>query len=260
MAVLSPNRRSPVLLAALATALIAGCAGPGATAAAPASSSAAAEPAPTELPPADAVKAALQRLTTTTYSYTVDGDYWDGHKYRASGRHDSEARDSRTYAISGGRSARTGKLIVLGDDSYESRAGTNRWEHADLSRLEPGNDHRQADPKDPGGLTRFTAAIHSTRRLGPHRYEGEARLEAAPGVLTYLPLGAPIYRFERSGLWVTYTLTTDDQGNVISIKTVFETEGHQVVSAGTTFSNFGEPVSIAKPSRTTELRRALYDE
>ncbi len=65
----------------VAAVLLAGCDNSGATAAAPPSSPASVAPSATELPPADAVKAALRRLTTTTYSYTVNGDYSDGQKY-----------------------------------------------------------------------------------------------------------------------------------------------------------------------------------
>jgi hypothetical protein len=206
------------------------------------------------------VKAALRRLTTTTYSYTVDGDYWDGQKYHASGSHDPRARkDSRTYEISGGKNARTRKVIVIGDDSYERRAGSDRWVHADLARLKPANDYRYADPKDPSGLTRFTAAIHSTRRLDTRTYEGEAQLAITPGALTYLPLGAPIYRFKRGSQWVAYTLTTNAEGDVTTIRTVLEVGQHQAVVTSTTFSKLGRPVQVTKPSRTTELRRSLYD-
>jgi hypothetical protein len=204
------------------------------------------------------VKAALHRLTTSTYSYTVIGDYWYGQKYRASGTHDSKNRkDSRTYVISGGRNATTRKVIVIGDDSYEKIDGAGHWQHADLIRLKPSSDYRRADPKDPSGLVRFAAAIHSTRRLGPRTFEGDARVEVTPGVPTYLPLAAPIFGFDRS-TWVSYTLTTDAKGDVAQIRTVFETTQGGLLST-TTFSHIGKPVQITKPSQVTELRRSLYD-
>ncbi|WP_203763002.1 hypothetical protein [Paractinoplanes deccanensis] len=240
--------------------LLTGCGGQEVPAAAPASSPAVAAPSPTELPPTDAVKAALQRLTTSTYSYTVTGDYWYGQKYHASGTHDSPAgKDSRTVVISGGEEAGTCKLIVIGDDTYENCTGSGRWVHADLTRLKPTSDYYLADPKDSGGVARLMAALHSARRLGPGKYEGEARLEVTAGLLTYVPVGAPYFRFERGGLWVSYTLTTDARGDVATIRTVFDTAKNTGVSTTTSFRNIGKPVQITKPARVTELRRSLYD-
>ncbi|MCO8271616.1 hypothetical protein M1L60_13550 [Actinoplanes sp. TRM 88003] len=260
----SPNSRHPSrivpVLAALTALLLGGCDGPDATAAAPASSPATAAPSPTELPPADAVKIALRRLSTTTYSYSVKGDYWDGQKYTAFGSHDPKARkNSRGYVISGGKNARMGKMLVIGDESYENRIGTNRWTRADLTRLAPSNHYRNADPKDPSGLTRFAAAIHSTHRLDARTYEGSALLEITPSALTYLPLGAPLYRFKQGSQWVAYTLTTNAGGDVTSIRTLIEIGQHQPVIATTTFSNLGRPVQVTRPARATELRRSLYD-
>jgi hypothetical protein len=261
----SPDHRYPprtfALLAVLVVVLLAGCSGPEGPAVSPASAAPVAAPSPTELPPADAVQAALQRLTASTYTYTVTGDYWNGQKYRAAGTHDPRTReDSRTYVISGGRDATTRKVIVIGDDSYLDRDGSNRWVHARLTRLKPSSAHRYADPKDPGGLVHFTAAINATRRLDAHRYEGEARLEFTPDALTYLPLGAPVFRFRQGGLWASYTLSTDAEGDVTSITTSFETAQHESVRTTTTFKNVGRPVQISKPSRVAELRSSRYAE
>ena len=207
----------------------------------------------------DAVKAALQRLTASTYTYAVTGDYFGGEKYRASGSSDPKAHaDSRTYVISGGPHAETRKVIVIGGDGYENRDGQARWVHSDLTRLRPSSAYRVADPRDPGGLAGFTAALHSARRLDPHRLEGEAKLEVKTDELTYLPVGAPILRFSQGGLWVSYTLTTDAKGVVTSIRTVFETAQSGDAGTTTTFSSHGRPVKITKPARATELRRSLY--
>ncbi len=207
----------------------------------------------------DAVKAGLQRLAGSTYSYTVTGDYWRGQKYSASGSHDAKARkDSRSYKISGGPEATSRKVIVIGDDSYASADGASRWTHADLTRLKPTSAVRFADPKDPGGLNRLLAALHSARAGAPRSYEGSARLEVTRDALTYLPPGAPIFRFAQGGQWASYTVTMDAKGDITSIKSGFETADGGVLSTTTTFSRIGQPVRIVKPTRVTELPSSQY--
>ncbi|MFF5076209.1 hypothetical protein ACFY36_04100 [Actinoplanes sp. NPDC000266] len=251
--------RAAWLAAALAAATIAGCSGPEATAApAPASSPAAAAPSPTELPPADAVKTGLQRLAASAHTYTVAGTYWDKQKYRASGTYDPKAhKDSRTSVISGGDKPKTRKIIVIAGKSYVQATGMQGWRRADLSRLTPASDYWVADPKDPGGLTRFIAAIHSARRIGPNKYEGEANLDDKSGALTYLPLGAPVLRFGGGGSLVSYQVTTTVKGDVTSIRTVFDTvEG--TMDHTTTYGNLGRPVKITAPSPVVDVPSSAY--
>ncbi|MFF5077032.1 hypothetical protein ACFY36_08270 [Actinoplanes sp. NPDC000266] len=253
--------RASLLL--IATVLLAGCTGPEATAAAPspspsAAAPSAAAPSPTQLPPKEAVKAALRRLSASTYTYTVSGDYWTGQKYRASGAHDPQARkDSRTFTISGGDDAKTRKVILIGDESYENRDGNSFWTHAYPVRLKPANPYRYADPKDPGGLARFTAAIHNARRLTPGTYQGEARLETKPSELTYVPLGAPVFRFAKVSTWVKYTVNTDAKGDVSAITLIFGGD-RGPIALTTTYSKIGQPVRISEPTSVRELRRSLY--
>ncbi|XVU22352.1 hypothetical protein ACQPZJ_34480 [Actinoplanes sp. CA-054009] len=241
----------------LATVLLAGCTAAEAPAAAPSPSPSpspsAAAPSPTQLPPKEAVKAALGRLSTSTYTYTVTGDYWTGQKYHASGTHDPRARkESRTFTISGGDDAKTIKYILIGDDGYEKRDGYSFWAHADATRLKPESQYRHADPKDPGGLARFTAAIHNTRRVGAGTYQGEASLKIKPSELTYLPLGAPALRFGTAPAWIKYTVTTDAEDDVSSI-TVIVGGDRGLMTLTTTYSRIGQPVRITKPTSVRSL-------
>ncbi|SNY72036.1 hypothetical protein SAMN05421748_14150 [Paractinoplanes atraurantiacus] len=240
----------------MAVALLAGCTAAPAAEPAASSPAVAPSPSPTQLPPADAVKTALGRLAASTYTYTVSGDYWAGQKYRASGAHDPKGRkDSRTFTISGGDDAKTRKVIVIGDDSYENRNGNSFWMHADLTRLKPDSPYRYADPADPGGLARFTAAIHNFRRLSPTLYEGAARLEPTPSGITYLPLGAPVFRFKQAPPYVSYNVTTDARGDIASIRVVFTGDNGGTIVLTTTYSKIGQPVQITKPSPVRELSR-----
>ncbi|MBL7261631.1 hypothetical protein [Paractinoplanes lichenicola] len=240
-----PRRLS--ILAALVTVLLAGCSTPAEKIdAAPSSAVPSTVPSPTEVPPMDAVRAALNHLTSETYSFAATGN-GPGHKYVASGVHDPRAREHSWKYLLEGEKARSRKVIVIGGDGYLKRGSANRWEHVDLTRLKPVDDNRYADPADPTGLTRFTAALHSARRLGPTRYEGVVQLQATPGALSYLPLGAPIFLVRQGGQWVTYTLETDAEGNPTSIKTVQDAGPDGSLTTVTKFANLGRPVRITKP-------------
>ncbi|GAB2629284.1 hypothetical protein Aab01nite_43540 [Paractinoplanes abujensis] len=228
----------------LATALLTGCTS-APKAEPPAGPTVA--PAPTEASPTEVVQAALQRLTTTPYSFAISGE-GQGLKYVASGAHDPKARKHRwKFTVSRKQRSTSHQVIVIGGIGYLNRGGSGRWARTDLTRLEPTSLSRYADPADPSGLIRFARAVQSVRRLGPATYEGDARLEAAPEVISYVPPGAPLVRFPQGAPWVAFTLTTDAKGNPATLKTVFEFGASEVVTNRTTFRELGRPVRISKP-------------
>ncbi|XVU28558.1 hypothetical protein ACQPZJ_16365 [Actinoplanes sp. CA-054009] len=99
------------LTIALAAMMLAGCTGPDAEAAptAPLSPpSVAASPSPSPQSAREEFRAALKRLGTSTYRFTMTGDYWDKQKIKLSGAVDPRARkQTRTTVITGGPDAKT---------------------------------------------------------------------------------------------------------------------------------------------------------
>jgi hypothetical protein len=226
----------------LAAALLAGCAGSGSQAAPPAAASTVpAVPSPSTTPqfPRDELQAALAVFRTSTYTYTVTGDYRPKEKIRATGAHDPHARAATwTAKITGGPDAGTVRQIVIGADSYRAVDG-GTWRR--LSRT-----GGTVDPQDPDGLGRFATSITMTRRTGPHAFTGDLYALGTYPKTGFLPLGAPSLWF-RQGAWVQYTAALDEQGHVTSIRITMKT------SAGTlhqniTFSGYGRPVTISKPA------------
>jgi hypothetical protein len=230
--------RLPVLpVVALAAALLAGCSGSGGQVAAPAAASAVpAVPSPSPTPqfPRDELQAALAVFRTSTYTYTVTGDFRPKEKIRATGAHDPHTRAATwTAKITGGPDAGTVRQIVIGAVD----GGT--WRR--LARTDG-----TVDPQDPDGLRRFATSITITRRTGPHAFTGDLYVLESDGKTGFLPLGAPSLWF-RQRAWAQYTAALDEQGHVTSIGITIKT------SAGTLrqniiFSGYGRPVTISKPA------------
>ncbi|MEU4238374.1 hypothetical protein [Actinoplanes sp. NPDC026619] len=229
-------RPTALLAVALAGALLAGCAGSGGeaapTAVAATTPSATPGPSPSEQSARDELQAALALLTTTTYKYTVTGDYQPKEKIRATGSRDPKARKATwTVKVTSGGDAWSTRHLVIGAARYRAE-GSGKWK-ADT----------KADAADPGGLSRFATAVTTTLRTGPHALRGSFYIGKN---LTILPLGAPGIFFP-GGAMPDFTAKTDAQGHLTSITVIVKfTDG--TMKQTTTFSGYGEPVTISKPA------------
>ncbi|SNY51586.1 hypothetical protein [Paractinoplanes atraurantiacus] len=215
----------------------------------------AAEPVPSASGPdaKEEFRAALRRLQSAPYKFSVTGDVSASLRLTASGAHDPKARKlTRTVSLSGGR---PGQSIVIGADSYSRVDGEGPWIHADLDELSSGVLFVKSDPVDPNGLARFTENVTLVERRGPHGYKGYFWLSEKS---SFLPLGVPaLDLYGPAG--GDFTATTDAAGNVTSIDIAVEakevTAGltARTFKSATKFTTHGQAVSIVKPQQVRAL-------
>jgi hypothetical protein len=230
--------RTSLLAVALTGTLLAGCAGNEPAPAAGAGStpvSASPSATPSEQSARDELQAALAVFRTTTYKYTLTGEYWPKEKILASGSRDPTARRAAwTVKITGGEDAESTRHVVIAGDRYRA-SGTGGWK-ADTT----------VSAKDPDGVARFAAAITTTQRTAPHTFKGSLFVAATGEKPSFIPLGAPRFPFSHYGM-PDFTATTDAQGHVTTIVITMKTVDGPLKQT-TTFSGFGAAVTITKPA------------
>lgn len=228
--------------------------GCGAESAAPAS----AAPSPTaDLARTELVEA-LQRSQGAAHRYTVRGDLPDGQNVRGTGAFDPKARRFQaTITVTGGKYPSAGSRIVIGTDSYVRPADEKDWVHVDLKRVKRDDPFLYFDWVDPTGLKKFTSTIDSVQRTGPHTYTGRFDPDGKD-VKSFLPVGAP--SVVSLGMPLSpFTITTDDQGWVTSIRVELTSGTGPKLTMTTTMSGHGKPLKIKAPARAGEAADFYYD-
>jgi hypothetical protein len=129
--------------------------------------------------------------------------------------------------------------------------------HLDLKRVKRDNPLLGFDWVDPTGLKRFTSAIVSAERTGPHSYTGSFDPDGK-GADPFLPVGAP--SVVSIGMhWSPFTITTDNQGWVTSIRVELSPSKGPKLTMTTTMSGHGNQLAIRAPARFTEAADFYYD-
>jgi len=224
-------------------------------------------PAPTPPPPrptptpdtarADVI-AALQRSQAATIRYVVRGNLPEGQYVTCTGALAPTTRRLQTAtAITGGKFPSTGNRIVIGTDEYLRDSAKDDWIHLDLKRVKPDNPLLHFDWTDPTGLKRFTAAILSAEQIDPHTYSGKFNPEGKAAD-PFIPVGAPSI-VTLGMLSASYTITTNAQGWVTSIKVQLAPTKGPKLTLTTTLTAHGSALNITAPAGAKEAADFYYD-
>ncbi|MGR6321265.1 hypothetical protein Q2K19_19435 [Micromonospora soli] len=252
------KHRTTLLMSGLAGILLltVGCTTPAEPTRAETVQASTAAPSPTPDTRAELV-AALQRSQGVAHRYAVRGDLPEGENVNGSGSFDPKARRFRaTIAVSGGKYPSAGSRIVIGSDSYVRPSDDKDWVHVDLKRVRRDDPFLRFDWVDPTGLKAFTASITSAYRSGPHAYTGRFD-PAGKDVTSFLPVGAP--SIVSPGMPLSpFTITTDEQGWVTSIKVELTPSKGPKLTMTTTMSGHGKPLKIKAPVSAGEAADFYY--
>ncbi|SCF35198.1 hypothetical protein GA0074696_4732 [Micromonospora purpureochromogenes] len=136
---------------------------------------------------------------------------------------------------------------MIGTDSYVRPSDEKDWVHVDLKRVKRDDPFLRFDWADPTGLKTFTSTITSVQRTGPHFWTGRFDPDGA-NVQSFLPVGAP--SIVSLGMPLSpFTITTDDQGWVTSIKVELTPSAGPKLTMTTTMSGHGKAPQIKAPAR-----------
>ncbi|WP_200210672.1 permease-like cell division protein FtsX [Micromonospora coerulea] len=221
-------------------------------------SASAATPSPTATLAREELAEALQRSQRVAHRYTVRGDLPEGQRVKGSGAFDPKARRFQaTIAVTGGKYPSAGSRIVIGADSYVRPADEKDWVHVDLKRVKRDDPFLRFDWVDPTGLKKFTSSIASVQRTGPHSYTGRFDPDGKD-IKSFLPVGAP--SVVSIGMPLSpFTITTDDQGWVTSIRVELTPSTGPKLTMTTTMSDHGKPLKIKAPAGAGEAADFYYD-
>ncbi|MFE9690129.1 hypothetical protein [Micromonospora sp. NPDC005806] len=201
---------------------------------------------------------ALRRSQGVTHRYAVRGNLPEGQNIKGTGAFDPKTRRFQaTIAVTGGKYPAAGSRIVIGNDSYVRPADEKDWVHVDLKRLKRDDPFLRFDWIDPTGLKTFTATITSVQRTGPYTYTGRFDPDGKD-TKSFLPVGAP--SLVSLGMPLSpFTITTDDQGWVTSIKVELTPSKGPKLTLTTTMSGHGKPLKIKAPAGAGEAADFYYD-
>jgi hypothetical protein len=201
---------------------------------------------------------ALQRSQGVTHRYAVRGDLPEGQNVKGTGAFDPKTRRFQsTIAVTGGKYPSAGSRIVIGTDSYVRSADKKDWVHVDLKRVRRDDPFLRFDWVDPTGLKKFTSAIVTVERTDPHSYTGRFDPDGKD-TQPFLPVGAP--SIVSIGMPLSqFTITTDDQGWVTSIRVELTPSEGPKSTMTTTMSDHGKRLTIRAPARAGEAADFYYD-
>ncbi|MCG5460802.1 hypothetical protein AB0K35_07765 [Micromonospora sp. NPDC053740] len=201
--------------------------------------------------------AALQRSQGAAHRYAVRGNLPEGQKVNGTGAFDPKKRRFQTtISVTGGKYPSAGSRIVIGNDSYSRPSDEKDWVHVDLKRVKPDDFFLRFDWADPTGLKAFTASIVSVDRVDPHTYTGRFD-PTGKDTTSFLPVGAP--SIVSIGVRLSpFTITTDDQGWVTSIKVELSPSDGPKLTLTTTMKDHGKSLKINAPARAGEAADFYY--
>ncbi|WP_444949112.1 hypothetical protein [Micromonospora ureilytica] len=201
---------------------------------------------------------ALQRSQGVAHRYAVRGNLPEGQNVTGTGVFDPKKRRFQTtVSITGGKYPSAGSRIVIGTDSYSRPSDEKEWVHVDLKRVKPDDIFLRFDWADPTGLKAFTSSIVSVSRVDPHTYTGRFDPHGDKDTTSFLPVGAP--SIVSLGIRPSpFTITTDAQGWVTSIKVELSPSEGPKLTMTTTMKDHGKPSKINAPARAGEAADFYY--
>ncbi|MGY0003400.1 hypothetical protein [Micromonospora sp. I033] len=212
-------------------------------------------PSPTPDVRAD-LNAALQRSQGVAHRYAVRGSLPEGQKVTGTGAFDPRKRRFQaTISVTGGKYPSAGSRIVIGTDSYVRPSDEKGWVHVDLKRVKRDDPFLRFDWVDPTGLKAFTSSIVSVDRAG-HTYTGRFDPDGKDAT-SFLPVGAPSIVSIGTPL-SPFTITTDDQGWVTSIRVELSPSDGPKLTMTTTMRDHAKPLTISAPAHAGEAADFYY--
>ncbi|MGC4850340.1 hypothetical protein ACLQ3F_24175 [Micromonospora sp. DT15] len=201
--------------------------------------------------------AALQRSHGAAHRYAVRGNLPEGQNVNGTGAFDPKKRRFQTtISVTGGKYPSAGSRIVIGNDSYVRPSDDKDWVHVDLKRVKRDDPFLRFDWVDPTGLKAFTSSIASVDRVDPHTYTGRFD-PTGKDAASFLPVGAP--SIVSIGIRLSpFTITTNDQGWVTSIKVELSPSKGPKLTLTTTMKDHGKSLKINAPARAGEAADFYY--
>ncbi|MFI2648559.1 hypothetical protein [Micromonospora fulviviridis] len=200
--------------------------------------------------------AAVQRSQGVAYRYAVRGSLPEGQSVKGTGAFDPKKRRFQaTIVVTGGKYPSAGSRIVIGTDSYVRPSGEKDWVHVDLKRVKRDDPFLRFDWVDPTGLKAFTSSIVSVERAGS-TYTGRFDPDGKD-TKSFLPVGAPSIVSIGTPL-SPFTITTDDQGWVTSIRVELSPSDGPKLTMTTTMRDHGKPLKINAPAHAGEADDFYY--
>lgn len=200
--------------------------------------------------------AALQRSQGVAHRYAVRGSLPEGQSVKGTGAFDPKKRRFQaTISVTGGKYPSAGSRIVIGTDSYVRPSGKKDWVHVDLKRVKSDDPFLRFDWVDPTGLKAFTSSIVSVDRAG-NTYTGRFDPDGED-TKSFLPVGAPSIVSIGTPL-SPFTITTDEQGWVTSIRVELTPGTGPKLTMTTTMSDHGKPSKINAPAHPDEAADFYY--
>lgn len=210
-----------------------------------------ASPAPAA-DPGDQLRAGIEALHAGPF-HLASTAALNSVSQKAEGVADPARRAARlTQSSSAAGRATTSDVVVLGSDVFVrfgvpavSGVPAGRWAHVDGKRLKSLRALGVGGSDDLSGAQRLADAVTSIERAGPNEVRGTAGLPDVTGKRADAPWQA---RFDDAGRLAWLSVTTAAAGEVPPVTTE------------TTFSRFGEPVTVDRPpaSETVEAPESLY--
>ncbi|SCG65210.1 hypothetical protein GA0070609_4028 [Micromonospora echinaurantiaca] len=200
---------------------------------------------------------ALQRSQGVAHRYAVSGSLPERQNVKGTGAFDPKKRRFQaTIAVTGGKHPSAGSRIVIGTDSYVRPSDEKNWVHVDLKRVKRDDPFLRFDWADPTGLTAFTSSITSAHRTDQHTYTGRFDPDGKD-TKSFLPVGAPSIVSIGTPL-SPFTIVTDDQGWVTSIRVELTSREGPTLTMTTTMSDHGKPLKISAPAHADEAADFYY--
>jgi hypothetical protein len=127
--------------------------------------------------------------------------------------------------------------------------------HLDASKVSADKLGVQ-DPSDPTGGYNTLKTATDVQKVGENHYKGTLDLTKTP---TSAANSKRLSLLGDSAKAVPFEVTVDDKGRLSSMDMVMKVNGSDT-TAHTTFSNYGTPVTVAKPapSEVVEAPQAIY--
>jgi hypothetical protein len=253
------TRRLTVSGLALVTALsfgVAGCKNTGTDSAGPAGgASATATSAAPQQDPKEALTAAAGKLGKDTVKVTMKMS----GGLDATGAMDPTARKAQlAMNMSAGGQSLKMNVVMVDKDIYLKMTGVpsmpKKWMHIDAAKVKAGGTLDVMPEGDPAGAAKMMNAVVDVQRNGEHGFKGTLDLTKTPSAnaAALKTLGDKVKA-------VPFTATVDDQGRLTDMTVQMSALQPGAGDLKTTYSDFGSPVSIAKPpaSQTMEAPKEL---
>lgn len=253
------TRRLTVSGLALVTALsfgVAGCKDTGTDSAAPAGgNSAAATSAAPQQDPKEALAAAAGKLGKDTVKVTMKMS----GGLDATGVMDPTARKAQmAMNVSAGAQKLKIDVVTLDKDIYLKMTGApsmpKKWMHVDAAKVKSGGTLDVMPEGDPAGASKMINTVVDVQRNGEHGFKGTLDLTKSPSANA-----TALKALGDKAKTVPFTATVDDQGRLTDMTVQMSALQPGAGDLKTTYSDFGAPVSVAKPpaSQTMEAPKEL---